>query len=254
MARIDIRGKLIPNDYKWFYDWFEEDSTCPRDVAKVLDMAEDGEELEVYINSPGGIIDVGSEIYTLLRTAKERCSLKIYITGEACSAASVIAMAGYCEMSPTALMMVHCVSVDGAGGNHTAMEHMAEVLRTADRALCTAYMEKTGMTEQEALDMMEHETWLTATQAVERGLADAVMFKKTEAEEVTLAAGHSFRLPTKSQMEQVKKLAGIRPAGVPESATEAQQKAIRRVAALKNPILYGAAKNCRKNRRKGWEG
>lgn len=66
-------------------------------------------------------------------------------------------------------MMVHCVS-SGARGNHSDMEHAAEVLRTADRALCTAYMAKTGMTEEEALDMMEHETWLTAAQARERGI------------------------------------------------------------------------------------
>ena len=112
----------------------------------------------MYINSGGGVIDVGSEIYTMLRSCE---NVKIYITGEACSAASIVAMAGYCEMSPTALMMVHCVST-GARGNHSAMEHTAEVLRTADRALCSAYTTKTGMSEDEALNMMEHETWLTA--------------------------------------------------------------------------------------------
>ena len=134
---------MIPNDYKLYYDWFGEDSTCPRDVQKVLDAVVVGDEIEVYINSPGGVIDVGSEIYTLLRAQE---NVKIYITGEACSAASIVAMSGYCEMSPAALMMVHCVS-SGARGNHSAMEHMAEVLRTADRALCTAYVAKTGMTE-----------------------------------------------------------------------------------------------------------
>ena len=60
------------------------------------------------------------------------------------------------------------------------MEHTAEVLRTADRALSTAYMAKTGMTEAEALDMMEKETWLTAEQAKERGLINEVMFEKQE--------------------------------------------------------------------------
>ena len=191
---------MIPNDYKWFYDWFEEDSTCPRDVQKVLDAVVDGDEIEVYINSPGGVIDVGSEIYTLLRAQE---NVKIYITGEACSAASIVAMSGYCEMSPTALMMVHCVS-SGARGNHSAMEHMAEVLRTADRALCTAYVAKTGMTEEEVLELMEHETWLTAEQARERGLIDAIMFEEQEV--MPLVAGPLFALPGKEQMEKVKKM------------------------------------------------
>ena len=100
-------------------------------------------------------------------------------------------------------MMVHCVS-SGVRGNHADMEHMAEVLRTADRAMCTAYTEKTGMTEEEALEMMEHETWLTAQQAKEKGLVDEVMFEEPEAEEIPLVAGPLFKLPTKEQMERVK--------------------------------------------------
>lgn len=196
--KINIRGVLIPNDYKWYYDWFQEDATCPNDVQQVLDLLQDGDEIEVYINSPGGVIDVGSEIYTLLRSFKDK--VKIYITGEACSAASIVAMAGYCEMSPTALMMVHCVSTY-AGGNYSDMEHTAEVLRTADKALCTAYTAKSGMSEKDALEMMDHETWLTAQQAQEKGLIDGIMFQ--EKEESPLVAGPLFSLPTKEQMEKV---------------------------------------------------
>ncbi|EOS49323.1 hypothetical protein C809_01919 [Lachnospiraceae bacterium MD335] len=201
--RINIRGVMIPNSYKWYYDFFGEDSTCPKDVQSILDAVRQGDEVEVYINSPGGVIDVGSEIYTLLKAQKD--NIKIYITGEACSAASIAAMAGYCEMSPTALMMVHCVS-SGVNGNHKAMEHMGEVLRTADKALCTAYMDKAGMSEADALEMMERETWLTAQQAKEKGLIDKIMFDEQEADTVQMVNGLSFRLPTQEQMEKVKNL------------------------------------------------
>ena len=67
--RIDIRGTIIPNDYKRVYDWYGFDSTCPRDVSTVLDRMMDADEVYVYINSPGGHIEPGSEIYTLLRQA-----------------------------------------------------------------------------------------------------------------------------------------------------------------------------------------
>lgn len=206
--RIDIRGAIVPNDYKWWYDWLKMDCACPKDVRQVIDSVMPGDEIEVYINSPGGVIDVGSEIYTMLRSQE---NVKIYITGEACSAASVIAMAGYSEMSPTALMMVHCVSTS-TQGNHGAMEHTAEVLRTADRALSTAYMAKTGMTEAEALDMMEKETWLTAEQAKERGLINEVMFEKQE--KVPIVAGPSFSLPGEAQLEKVRKM--VKEAEKPE--------------------------------------
>ena len=190
-------GVIIPNDYKWYFDWFDEDSTCPRDVNNILNEA-NGEEVEVYINSPGGIIEAGSEIYTILR--EYQGDIKIKIVGQACSAASIVAMAGHCEMSPTALMMVHCVSTR-ASGNHNDMEKTAEVLRTADDALSNAYMAKSGMSKEEALEMMEKETWLTAHQAKERGLVDAIMFEESEPLKLTAS---NFELPTEEQMSRVK--------------------------------------------------
>ena len=84
---------------------------------------------------------------------------------------------------------------------------MGEVLRTADKALCTAYMAKAGMTEADALEMMEHETWLTAEQAQERGLIDKIMFQDEPKQETVITAGPLFSLPTREQMEKVKNMA-----------------------------------------------
>lgn len=201
---INIKGPIIPNAYKWYYDWMEMDSTAPKDIQKVIDMYQDGDEIEVMVNSPGGVISSGSEIYSLLRSKRD--AVKIYVTGEACSAASIISMAGYCEMAPTALMMVHCVSTS-TSGNHADMRKTADVLETADRALCQAYMEKAGMSEEEALEMMEQETWLTAEQARERGLIDGVMFEKNEP--LTMVAADNFELPTDAQMEKVRNMIQI---------------------------------------------
>ena len=78
------------------------------------------------------------------------------------------------------------------------MEHMAEVLRTADEALCTAYMHKTGMSREDALNMMEQETWLNADYALERRLIDGIMF--AENEPIQMTAG-LLDLPTAKQMD-----------------------------------------------------
>lgn len=217
MKRINVNGVIIPNNYKWFYDYFEEDSTCPRDVYNAINES-NGEDIEVYINSPGGVIDAGSEIYTTLRSHKG--NMKIYIVGQACSAASIIAMAGYSEMSPTALMMVHCVS-SGVRGNHSDMEHMAEVLRTADDALSNAYMAKTGMSKDEVLAMMEVETWLTAEQAKEKGLIDGIMFEKNEPIKLTAS---NFELPSEEQLNRVKSMMKEQNVSKDESAFLLQSK------------------------------
>lgn len=197
--RINVYGVIIPNDYKWYYDYFDEDCTCPRDVNNVLTEA-NGEEVEVYINSPGGVIDAGSEIYTMLREYPG--DIKIKIVGQACSAASIIAMARHCEMSPTALMMVHCVSTY-ADGNHNDMEKTAEVLRIADDALSNAYMAKSGMSKEEVLAMMENETWLTAEQAKEKGLIDGIMFEEKEPLRLTAS---NFELPSEEKMNRIKSM------------------------------------------------
>lgn len=197
MPRLNVYGAIIPNDYKWYYDYFEEDSTCPRDVDKAITEA-NGDLLDIYINSPGGVISSGSDIYTALRAYG---NIKIHITGEACSAASIIAMAGESEMSPTALMMVHCVSVNPGRGNHSHMEHTAEMLRTADEALCTAYMAKANMSQEDALAMMEEETWLTAEEALARGLIDGIMF---EEQTKPVFTGSMFELPSEEKMNRVR--------------------------------------------------
>lgn len=168
--KIDIRGDIIPNDDKWVYDWLEWDGTCPKDVQSIIDKAA-GQPLEVYINSGGGDIFAGSEIYEALRTYHGE--VRIHIVGLAASAASVIACAGKSDISPTAMVMIHNVS-SAARGDYHAMDASSEVLQKANRAIAAAYMEKTGKPETEVLALMDRETWMTAKDAVEAGLVDAI--------------------------------------------------------------------------------
>ena len=175
MAAINIKGDIITNDYKKYYDYFQWDGTCPNDVQAVLDAAEQDEPIDVYVNSPGGIVQAGQEIYTALRGNP---NVSIHVTGEACSAASFIAMAGKSDITPVGLLMVHCAATY-ADGNHSDMERAASMLKTVDSAIAHAYAEKSGMSLENAVDLMENETWLNAKQCVELGLIDSIM---TEAE------------------------------------------------------------------------
>lgn len=172
MAKLKIHGDIISNDNKWIYDWLDYDSTCPRDVEKAINQA-NGETLEVEINSGGGEIFAGSEIYGLLR---KYGNVDITITGLAASAASVIAMAGHSKMVPTAMMMIHNVST-GARGDHNVMKHTAQTLEVANEAIASAYVSKTNMSMKEALELMNVETWFSAQQAKEKGLVDEIMFE-----------------------------------------------------------------------------
>ena len=167
---INIKGAIIGNDYKELYDFFGFDSTCPNDVHNVLNE-QAGKDVDVYINSGGGSVTAGSEIYEALRTYNG--NVKIHITGLAGSAASVIACARESEMSPAALFMVHNASGE-ASGDYRTMTQAAKNLQTVNEAIAEAYAAKTGKSKDELLEIMDAETWLTAQQAVEYGFVDKV--------------------------------------------------------------------------------
>ena len=172
--RIDVRGTIIPNDDQWIYDWFEIEATSPKIVNDAIANA-NGDRLDVYINSGGGDVFSGSEIYSALREYSG--PVKIHVVGIAASAASVIACAAECEMSPTAQMMVHNVS-SCTNGDYHDMDKMSEILQKANETIAAAYVAKSGMSKQEALDMMDRETWLSAEDALKLGLVDEISGSK----------------------------------------------------------------------------
>lgn len=172
MKKIDVKGAIVRNGEKKFYEWFGMEATCPKDIADAIHEA-NGEPIVIEINSGGGDIFAGSEIYTALMNYIG--GVEIHIVGLAASAASVIAQAGRCKISPTALFMVHNVS-GGASGDYRDMQHEADVLETANRSIAAAYMNKTGKTMDELLGIMDNETWMDAQKAVEYGFVDEIMF------------------------------------------------------------------------------
>jgi len=196
--RIDIKGTIIPNDYKEVYDYFGMESTAPKDIKEAIEKA-GNEPLDVYIDSGGGEIHSGSVIYTALREYKN--GVNTYVVGIAASAASVIAMAGKLLMSPTSLMMVHNVS-SFAVGDYREMDKQGEILKTANNSIAAAYVQKSGMSEKEALAMMDKETWLDAKKAVDLKLADGIMF---EEQQQLVASYGNILLP----LEMINKIKGV---------------------------------------------
>ena len=189
MAKVQIKGVIVPNDIKWIYDWFEIDAVCPKDVDRQIADA-NGEDLEVEINSGGGDVYAGSEIYTALKAYTGNVTVKII--GIAASAAGVIAMSGKKVLiSPTAQFMMHNVS-SGAWGDYRALEHEAAVLKNYNISIANSYVLKTGMKQEELLELMNKETWLNAQQALRYGFVDEVMFDDSNQ---LVASVNSFVLP-----------------------------------------------------------
>lgn len=179
MATINIRGDIVGNDDKWIYDWFGVEATCPKDVRDILEAAEDGEPITVLINSGGGSVTAGQQMYTDLYEDKR---VTIKIQSMAGSAAGVVAMAGRSIISPVAMIMVHNVSMSGASGDYHDMQKNAEILKQMNTAMANAFVQKTGRPMEEILKIMDKETWLTANQCLEYGFVDEIMTGQQEAQ------------------------------------------------------------------------
>lgn len=141
------------------------------DIGRVLDaLPESVTEIVLRINSPGGEVWEAMAILNML--GAHRASVIAVVDGIAASAASFIA-AG-CEqtvMSRGSQMMLHSPSLI-TWGNAVEMRKSADFLDTLERSMIEVYTDKAGAQDWAAI--LAEETWLTAAEAVDLGLADRI--------------------------------------------------------------------------------
>lgn len=208
--KVDVKGPIIENDFKWIYEQFNIQSTCPNDIHTAIEQAKSkNEQLDVYINSGGGSVFPASEIYTALQ---EYGNIHIYIVGIAGSAASMIAMAGYAEISAVGQIMIHN-AYSFAQGDYRDMNHSAEVLYSISESIANAYCAKTKRDKAEIMELMNKETWLTPEKALEMGFVDEIMkdtSKPAPVSQFVASVGSSvipYEIITKMQAKKQKALA-----------------------------------------------
>ena len=157
-------------------------ATMVRDIRDL-----DADEIRLNINSGGGSIFDAVTILNALRQHPAKVTANVL--GLAASAASFIAC-GVDEttMSANSTMMIH----DGSGiavGNAQDMHEMADLLDKLSDNIASIYAAKAGGTPDSWRETMRAETWYTADEAVEAGLADRVVVgEKVEAAEAAPSA------------------------------------------------------------------
>lgn len=177
--RIKFKGPLIQDNAQQAYDWYGLDAISAKSVAEAL--PEDGSDVVLEVNSTGGLVTVGSEIYTALKNYKGNVTAEV--VGIAASAASVAIMgADKVVISPTAQIMIHKALFGYVSGNSDDLDSASSALKASDKGIVNAYVEKTGLSEDEIMSLMKAETFMSAQDAVEKGFADEIMsFGETDA-------------------------------------------------------------------------
>ena len=129
--------------------------------------------VEVQINSPGGDMFEGIAIYNVLREHQQPITIKVM--GMAASAASIITMAGdTVEIGAASFIMIHNCWVLAMGNRHD-MRETADFLEPFDAAMVEVYAARSGQKAAEIAKWMDAETFMSGSQAIERGFADALL-------------------------------------------------------------------------------
>ena len=161
-ASIDIYGDITS------YPWLESDVSA-YNIKKDIDEIE-ADEISVYINSYGGEVAEALAIYNAL--ARHKASIHTYVDGFACSAASIIFMAGNMRtMGELSLLMIHnCMSYAGYA-NSAELRKLAEENDKINQQSIDCYAKVANITKDKIMKMMDAETWITAQEAVDYGFA-----------------------------------------------------------------------------------
>jgi ATP-dependent Clp protease protease subunit len=150
-------------------------------VAQLLYLESEGEKtISVYINSPGGSVTAGMAIYDCMQFVN--CDVQTIVMGQACSMGSLLATAGSPgkrKILPNARHMCHQPS-GGARGQATDMEIQVKEILTMKKNLTEIYVHHNskGKTFDEFATMMERDTFMSAQESLDWGLADEIIVKR----------------------------------------------------------------------------
>lgn len=155
--------------------YYDDDKSIDEELIQNAVENAEGKEVYIRLNSPGGDVFEGISIYNYLKSLDNKVTVEV--TAQAASAASIIAMgADEIIMATGSSMMIHEAST-WAVGNKKDIQKSLQALETVDDSLIDIYQERTGKSREEINDWLTEETYFTAEEAIENGLADS---RKTE--------------------------------------------------------------------------
>jgi ATP-dependent Clp protease protease subunit len=176
----DIYSRLL-KDLIIMIDTDVNEHTASLLVAQLLFLESQGnEDINFFINSPGGVVTAGMAIYDTMQFIKPDVST--IVMGQACSMGSLLATAGAAgkrKMLPNARHMIHQPS-GGARGQATDMEIQVEEILKMKKNLTEIYVKHNskGKTFAQFKNDMERDKFMSAEEALEYGLVDEIIEKR----------------------------------------------------------------------------
>lgn len=167
-------------------DFWTGEGVTAKQFAKDLNAMKGEPVIHLRINSPGG--DVFEARAMVAAMKGHGAKFIAHVDGLAASAASLIAAnADETEMVKGSFNMIHNAWTIALGDRHSMLE-AASLLEKVDGTIADDYVARTKADRQQVVDWMDAETWFTADEAVEAGLADRIVGEKAKASAWNLTA------------------------------------------------------------------
>ena len=182
-AALYIYGDIVTEDWKWL-----ESDVSGHELVQQLDQL-DVDLINVYINSYGGFVSEAWAIHNALK--RQKAKIRTVCEGFACSAASLIFMAGDERiMLDTSALWIHNVQTFAAG-DYKKLQSEAEGAKKLNELSMQVYLEHVSLSKEELVEMMDRETWISPTEALEWGFA------------TTIQSGGESKKPTQSARKHI---------------------------------------------------
>lgn len=141
------------------------------EVLNAIRNADENEEIVLTIDSPGGSLTAGIEIYHALKKHPGHVIAKV--DGCAASAASMIMCgADTVQVYKSSIVMIHGVQIMDQQISASNINKLKSDIESIDSAIAEIYVRKTGIEEETIRDWMNPEKWMNGAEAVELGFAD----------------------------------------------------------------------------------
>lgn len=195
--------------------WWDDSAKSQKAFCDELNRIPRGSPVVIRVNSEGGIIKDGLGIYNAVKNRKDDVTTE-YI-GYACSTASwAFSAASKVLAANNAVVMIH-ESSQGTWGNKRDHYQGGESLKTHDDVIAGMIAEKTGKSAAYVMKDMEAEKWMSGSEAVEYGIADALIEDAQNSVNT-----QAFNAPWMSRVpERFKNLAANSKEGTPQKSATA---------------------------------
>lgn len=143
-----------------------------------LESEDPDKDVQLYVNSPGGVVTAGLAIYDTMQYV--RCPVSTICIGQAASMAAILLSAGAKgkrSALPHARIMIH-QPMGGARGQATDIEIQAREIRHMKDVLTDILVQSTGKTRDDITRDIDRDFYLSGSQAKEYGLIDEVFTPK----------------------------------------------------------------------------